>query len=226
MKAPVAAKSYSRAYREIFQSYGLDILKIEKEEYLSGRHFQCRLPFENETEYRVTLGHIFSMEDVEDWHNCTTVEEHLKKYPTSPTDDLEKDLKRIGEIEKIQDERLEFSFFLPKGAKVDKKDNKELFHLAAWGSAAVYMTILKNSIDNTYDGHIHDADEIYHEERLGVFLELIGAKISNRNVNDLTGYAYRLYKDSKFFYELQTHISDKYGKTSYDNLIQELLNVK
>lgn len=56
------------------------------------------------------------------------------------------------------------------------------------------------------------------------FINNKGIKITNDNVEDVNTVNYRLYKDSKFFYNLKEVCDDH--NIDYEDLITDLLNIK
>lgn len=204
--------------QKLAQSYNIDLFSFEKRNYFKEDY---RLPFENKLEqYRITLGKIWSLEDVEDEWRATDIEGFLKEWGNKRPDyekDFLNDLKRIGNVEEVERQKLEFSIFLP-----EIKKNKNLLSLAIWQSAYLYFVILKNSTSKVYDGRMLEYYEAIHDEKLGHYFEISKFQVSNKNVSKVADYAYRLYKDSKFFHELREHMGDKI----YENFINDLTNLK
>lgn len=204
--------------KKIANSYNLDLLEFEKGDYLRD---EWQLPFEvKQEQYRVTLGKIWTLEDVKEEWRATDIKGFEKEWGTDrpgyKTDFLN-DLEKIGTIERADRNELTFSVFLP-----EIKKNHHLLSLAVWQSAALYLFILRNSTDEVYDGKMLEYFSAIHNENLGKYFEISKFQVSNKNVNRVADYAYRLYKDSKFFYELR----DFLGDSDYDNLLNDLNKLK
>ncbi len=209
--------------KKIAQSYQLDILSFEPGNCLRD---DWQLPFEmGLEEYRITLGKIYSLEDLENECEATSIEDFIKRWgkdhPVGSRYHAEflEGVAKLGTIQSVdRDYKLEFSVFLPEMDSYKRTKNHDLIILAIWQLAAHYFIILRNSVDDTFDGKMLEYYSAIHHEKFGAFLELSQVQISNRNVSRVADYAYRLYKDSKFFYELKGHLGD----SEYHNLIEDL----
>jgi len=94
--------------------------------------------------------------------------------------------------------------------------NSEEDILLIYESAYYYMIFLHNHCKKAYEEHCED---IFKDD-LDIFkdvLEGLDLQINNDNLEKISEISYRIYKDSKFFYELKDHL----GNGSYDQFIRD-----
>jgi len=170
---------------------------------------QHRLVLESEKnfkEFRVELGEKQSFEEWCDWegidYDGMGEEEQLKVE--KDYDDIEPEERHGG---------LEFSIFLPFGVK-DLE--------SAMSDASKYLYALSNSLPEVYNDDV-DSNGVLSNNPEGFkkFLSVKELKITNKNVEDVSMIEYRLYKDNKFFYNLE----DAMGKHEMLELIERWLKL-
>ena len=201
---------YSEGFLNAFKKVNLGVLEIKESTWLQG----LLLEDENELkEFRVYLGKYYSEEKFQDdWGNYLDKEEEYQE-------DIDEDRKRIGKLEELDgynSDSLEFSVFLPSSVKFHDKDSPkyDMFVTVCLTQAAIYFKILEN-VPKTFDSPILDIehmDPVVDDPKLfGVFLKLHGYQITNYNIDKVHEVLYRLYKDSKFFYNLkETLVNNEY----------------
>lgn len=182
-------------------------------------------------EFRVYLGEYFTEKNVDDNWNFTTREKYIEEYGEDDADmkSFEEDLDKVGKLQKIDkhSDTLEFSVFLPSNVKFHDKNSPkyDIFVAGCLTQATVYFRILKETISETYKNPILNIEHcvpITDDPKLfGVFLKLHNIQITNYNMDIAYDALYRLYKDSKFFYNLKEFIGDD----KYKWLIDELSKV-
>lgn len=199
---------------EVFNNYGFFVMGVGPGDFLGSYHILLE-PEKNLREYRVKLGLNDTWENFLDSNGYS--EEEFNELDIKEQQQLEKDFNRQGDI---SDGNMEFSVFLPNGVKDEN---------AAFSDAFEYLKLVQNSIPQMY------TDPILEEPRSGgvlndlpdefkKFINNKGIKITNENVEDVNTINYRLYKDSKFFYELK-EVCDHHN-IDYEDLITNLLNIK
>lgn len=214
--------------KNLFNSSGLGILEIRNGSFF---HDENKFPFESKkglVEYRVTLGKILD----EDWlMEMYDIEEPTLKafknlYEGSDTDDFLNDKKRIGEIQRLDNE-LTFSVFLPKTTKVTYPS----FIENVWECAVNYINLLSKTyglfIGNNGDVSLMDSHALEplsdQSKDFGNLLTEVDVKINNNNLNKAVDYSYRLYKDNKFFLYLGEFLDSK--NLDYSDFIKQAVKI-
>lgn len=153
-------------------------------------------------EYRVRFAKIIPWDDFldnngieEDEYDDLSVEEQTKL-----TDEY-----RGGE-NTDDDGDMEFSVFLPLNVK--SKTETEIIYLAL-SDASNYLKLLKNSIPEVIRGYLNYNVFMEYPEETTTFINNKGIKISNKNLPKVTNISTRLYKDSKFFGNIE-YVFDKH----------------
>lgn len=219
--------------QDLMYEHGLAIYDIEEDDYLGKNNilFPDRPPF-NETsdkEYRVYLGRPYSIERFKDEFYADNLEDALKtvdKWVDGTEDEMKSMWKKIKNKETENfNISLEFSVFFPSDKSMYRiwhSDKKELVVQAIWLKVAAYMKLLKISIPEVYK-NILDSDEALtrYTEEYKKFLKNYNIEISLDNIEDAVKYAYRFYKDSKFFESLDLELPS--GQK--DLLIKDLLKI-
>lgn len=163
-------------------------------------------------EFRVTLGTKRTLENFIDYEYSYSLED----YEELDFDEQEKIDKEFSNIEIDTDiARMEFSVFLPLGLK-------NITH-AALADALEYMKLIKNSIPNMLNGDIIENSLIHDIDNFKKFINNKKIKITNENIELAPLVNYRLYKDSKFFYEFKEGCENQ--DIYYKDLINDLLNI-
>lgn len=212
-----------KKFSDIFRKYGLGIQTVGIGSWI--HNHKILLPGEKgKVEYRVSLGKYLTMEDLVDNFGTDDPAKFLEENDGKKDKNYKEFMTMYDNIQKgtIEDvsrnhSNLEFSVFLDK--RVNGIDS-EIGHIAVWQAAALYLGIIKaSSMNNIIAGRME-----YYEALTGdvdsfkKFLKLHECKVSLENLEDVTTWAYRVYKDSKFFAQLR----DEWPQSR--RLIEELLN--
>ena len=212
---------------DLFAEYGLAIQEVNEGSYVH-KKFPDREPF-NETsnkEYRVTLCRIKTVEWFENNWGENSLEDALGDEDRPEyIEEITQDWNDIGKGTYDSSERLEFSIFMlqDEWRKLHDK-GKKLFDQFVWLKAAAYMKMLSLSVPSVYTnppldgrrGLLSDKPEEFIK-----FLDNYNIQIINKTLQDVSGYEYRLYQDSKFFSELELELDTG----TYNELIKDFLNL-
>ena len=200
---------------KLFKKYKLKINGFSYRVYIDDNQ---KFPGEvGAQEVRVSLGEIRDKEWLKDWHGSDNLETYISnngKY----IDKFKKDLDRVeNEIPFDVDNQLEFSIFVKMDDQSLNINNSEHISLA-YETAFMYMNFLMSTLPQTYNNSL-DYLSAYSEyiDEFKEVLEQTGVSINNDNIELIEPLAYRLYKDSKFFYELKEHL----GKGTYKSFIED-----
>ena len=199
--------------QELFKSINLDIIDIETDKH-SPLHKDNLFPFEkksNLTEYRVELGQVLDEKWLMNQHNIEepTTEAYKKKFGGKWMNDFINDENKLGTLEHIQDYKLVFSVFLP----ATKDVMSPIFLNKIWSSAVNYLSLISNTYIDVV-GNLKRSSINLLEPNGAIFeniddfsslLNEVGVKVNNDNLSPIEDINYRLYKDSKFFYELDSY---------------------
>jgi len=226
-------KDYEKL-KSLFNSYGLDIFEIVKGNFLNG--WKARLPFEEGTEYRVTVGEIFNFKmlivqnDLEDLLPKLRLMKSIDAalilcknhyIENHGQEDYDKyllpDVKKLDSVQKVN-QQLEFSIF------ADGEIDAEGLKMCAWQSAYLYFSVLKKSVKDIYSGHICESSSIISLKKFSKFLNTTGCEITNDVIHKVDLITYRLYKDSKFFYELKDYFDD--SKLDYSQFVKSMERIR
>lgn len=201
--------------KETLLKRNIGVFDIKIEQYISKTSALILSKEEKKKEFRIELGKIYTLENLEDDYGCTSIEEL-----GSPTleKDFKKDLNKIGKvIENDYRQSPIYSVFLEESYINDP--DLELICLGL--GLSYYQKIIKL---------FGDEKDIMFDEYMTAYLEhieefkdaLYGADvfISNHNIELIEKFSYRLYKDGKFFYELKRLLDD--SNYAYSNLMQDL----
>ena len=234
----IVENSHGEKLRKLFNEYDVDILSIEKANFLNS--FKCRLPFEDRVEYRVTLGEIFTFEkflynnDMEDLlpefrkrKNVLRSEalEMCERYTVEKfgKESWEKytlpDVKSLNTVRSVSNQSLIFSIFSKSDIQLD-----DLAKAYAWQCAYLYFFILKKTAKVIYSGAITESHEVLHEINATQFLDMTKCNMSNKTIKTINDVTYRLYKDAKFFYELCGYFEE--AKMNYSHFIKRVERIK
>lgn len=215
--------------QKLWLEYGIVILNITKANFLQGSdenglQLPDRNPFNetSNTEYRITLGRVYSLEAFEDMWSYKTVEEAVEEYGEENRADIEEDWNKINNhAEMSHDNDLIFSVFLP--SRIDLEKKYDYCVRAAWLIAGAYIKLLSLSIPEVYKNPPMDRNTalLDHTDNFTKFLNTHNIQINNQNLFKVINYSYRLYKDSKFFYELQEEL----GERKYNELIKRFIKL-
>lgn len=207
--------------RELFRKYGLDVHSFEVRSFLSPNYL---FPQEEKfKEVRVHLGAICDKDWLRDQYDVITVEEYKNRFSHEHLKDFKKDLKKAEEknIREIS-ESLTFSVFIKKEDFNHLSIKKEEDILFVYESAFYYMQFL-NYVPKVYEA-IYD-DDVFPSD-IESFVEILncqGIEVTNDNLEVIPKVSYRLYKDSKFFYELSEFLGDRV-KEKFINEFLDLIN--
>lgn len=207
--------------RELFRKYGLDVHSFEVRSFLSPNYL---FPQEEKfKEVRVHLGAICDEDWLRDQYEVITVEEYKNRFSHEHLKDFKKDLKKAEEknIREIS-ESLTFSVFIKKEDFNHLSIKKEEDILFVYESAFYYMQFLKY-VPKVYEA-IYD-DDVFPSD-IESFVEILncqGIEVTNDNLEVIPKVSYRLYKDSKFFYELSEFLGDRV-KEKFINEFLDLIN--
>ncbi len=207
---------------DTFKKYGLGILSVNIGNWIQNHHIL--LPEEkNKVEYRVSLGRYLTSQDLIDNFNVDTPEAYIKKFGEDKDYkdfmDMYKQIQNSEIVEMDKYSTLQFSIFLDK--RVNNMNN-EIGHIAVWQAAGLYLGIIKVSqMTSILGGRLDYSTALAGEEvhNFKTFLKLHNCQLSVDNLEDVSTWAYRVYKDSKFFGELR----DKCPMSK--RLIDELLSI-
>lgn len=205
---------FSDGFLNAFKEVGVGIYEIKEYDWMKDQ----KLLLDDEKplkEFRIKLGKYYTEEKFQDeWDGID--DERYKE-------DIESDKNRIGQIEDV-DEQTEFSVFLPKEIRFrDKNDEKyDLFVAACLTAASAYFKTLYLSLRDVYETPgVERSYALWEPEELGKFLNYHMTLVDNQNLNKVKDAIYRIYKDSKFFWELEELI----GKTDYKWLMSEFCKI-
>jgi len=177
---------------ELLKEYGLCVSDVGPGDWLK----QQDIVLKSEKifkEYRVHLGIIIPWEDFLD----SSLVDGIKSFDNL-TKKEKKELEDEYESSKMNDDtRLEFSVFLPAGIQ-----NYNLT-FAALSDASNYLLMLNNCIPQIFDGNMIEDCLKDEPKNFKCFLNSKDLKITNDNIEDVNSINYRIYKDSKFFLELE-----------------------
>ena len=210
-----------RKFSDTFRKYGLGIVSVGIGSWIKG-HGILLEDEKTMVEYRVQLGRYLTNEDLIDQFDTDSPEEFIKNNKDNKNlckefMSMYEDVKygKVVEIDKFSN--LQFSVFIDSRIS---DINSEIGHIAIWQAAALYLGIIKASeMTNVLGGRME-----YYEALTGdtvpfkKFLKQHNCKISIENLEDAATWAYRVYKDSKFFAELR-----EWQKSS--SLMSELLEL-
>jgi len=164
-------------------------------------------------EYRVELG----LNDT--WENFLESngldQKEFDELSEKEQQELDNDFNEQGDI---ADASMEFSVFLPNGIKDES---------SAFADAFEYLKLVEKSIPQMYiNPTLSDSDGVLndYENEFKKFINNKKINITNDNIEVVVTVNYRLYKDSKFFYELK-EVCEKHD-IDYKDLINDLLNIK
>ena len=182
-------------------------LSIDNKNFLTPYHL---LPNEkNYKEYRITLTKIRTELEVLDNYGYKSIDEI--------TDEKEKK-EILSEIDKEInfEENVTFSAFLSTSI------NSNNLEFAALDWASKYLKIIYTSFPNIIKSDIAIEDSLINNvENFKKFVSLHNIKINNDNLEILPDINYRIYKDSKFFYNLGYEI----GKNKAEQLFIDWLKL-
>jgi len=210
---------YSEGFLNALKEVGIGIYEIQDYAWMK----QQKLLLDDEKklkEFRVKLGKYYSKEKFQDdWGDFLDENDDENN---SYKDDIIEDKNKIGTIEET-DNNVEFSVFLPDTKFRDKNDEKyDLFVAACMTAASAYFKTLKLSLTDVYKlPPINRNNALWEPELLGKFLNYHMTLVDNQNLKKATNGIYRLYKDSKFFYELEELLN----KTDYEWLMNEFSKI-
>jgi hypothetical protein len=214
--------TFGKKFSDIFRKYGLGIESVGIGSWIKN-HGVLLDDEKDKVEYRVQLGRYLSNEDLIDQFDTDNPEEFIKNNKSNKS--LCKEFMsmydsvktgKVVEIDKFSN--LQFSVFLDKRVS---DINSEIGHIAIWQAAALYLGIIKASeMTDVLAGRMEYYDALTGNDPLPLkkFLKQHNCKISLENLEDATTWAYRVYKDSKFFGELR-----EWNKSS--SLMTELLEL-
>jgi hypothetical protein len=194
---------------EVFEEYGFFVQGFGPGDWLNKSQIVLP-PEQNLREFRVSLGLKDTWENFLDSNGYS--EEEFDELEVNEQQKLEKEFNEQGDI---ADTNMEFSVFLPNGTKDIQSGLADAFQ---------YLKLVQNSIPDMY-ANPYVEDVIKNEpEQFKKFINNKGIQISNNNIEIVPVIDYRLYKDSKFFYNLKEACDDH--DIDYKDLINDLLNIK
>lgn len=227
--------------RKLFRKYELDIHQFQEQSFLTHMGlFPCEFD-SNET--RVTLGKILTLDWLKDLYN---EHDSLESYDEEYKSDLAKVKEKIknkeyrrkvdekAAVANIKKQREDFLSDLGKVGQTDETDQSLTFSIFCknydkhfslksesdleyvYETAYNYMSFLVSTCPKVYKEIVED---IFSEdvETFKDVLEQTGVTINNDNIEYIKDVSYRLYKDSKFFMELE----DFLGKGTYEQFIRD-----
>lgn len=212
--------------RKLFRKYGLDVLNFNARNYLVPDNL-----FPNERDHfevRVVLGRLCDMDWFKSQYDCTTAKQYIEMYKSEPDVDFIKDLDRAKKKKHVMDtdgRSLEFSVFTKKfdgedddtGMMLSISSKDDILY--AFEQAYCYMKFLMDTMPKIYKKALsteYMSAFLDETNEFKAVLEQTGVKITNSNIEYIPDLSYRLYRDSKFFYELSEQLGDK-----YDEFIEE-----
>ena len=199
---------------KVFNNYGFFVMGIGSGDYLNKQ----KIIFELEKklkEYRVKLGLKNTWENFLESNGYD--QQDFEELNLKEQQNLKSEFDNEGDISK---EDLEFSVFLPNGVKNENN---------AFADAFEYLKLVEKSIPKMYEnptlpypnegGVLSDFPNDFKK-----FINNKNIKITNDNIEEVNTINYRLYKDSKFFYNLKEVCNNH--NINYKELINSLLNIK
>jgi len=230
--------------RELMREYGIDIHSFEPGTFIKtwshgasvnndGDNDESMMfPFEQGlNEIRLTLGRVYTIENLIDEYNSDNLEEVKNDWPTMTDKNIKdfNDNKEIALKEKtiISNEKATFSVFVEEeGSDIFKisKDpelEEEYFNYCMGKAYNYYSNILMTFNDlNCFDKyHTAFTDEIDDFKTLLINEQV---EINNDNLEIANMLSNRLYKDGKFFYELEELIGRCKDGYTYNEFIKDL----
>jgi len=199
---------------EVFNNYGFFVMGVGPGDFLNTHNIVLE-PEKNLREYRVELGLKNTWDNFLDWNGVT--EEEFEELSQDEQNNLKKEFDDDGDI---ADGNMEFSVFLSNVTKDEK---------SAFADAFDYLKLVEKSIPQMYTNPtLEDVRRggvlTEYENEFKKFLNNKKINITNDNIEMVTTVNHRLYKDSKFFYNLKK-VCEKHD-ISYSDLINDLLNIK
>lgn len=179
--------------QNLFDEYGLHV-DVGPGDWLKRQGIVLKSE-EKFKEYRVHLSKILPWEDFLESEGIS--EEEFDELSEKEKEKLQ-DEYHSSKID--HDSNMEFSVFLPLGTK-------NLIE-AALADASVYLKMLSKCLPeifkcNTIDDSLRDETDGFK-----CFLNSKELKITNDNIEDVPMINYRIYKDSKFFVELEENLEN------------------
>ena len=224
--------------RSLMRSYGIDIDHFRKENYLKdwSEDSELLFPFElGLQEYRVSIGRVYTMEMFSEDYGTTDINEYkeywkrLKLKDEFPKEHEKEffDDKEIAEKEGIKmfSQDVVFSVFVHENesdmlklAKTDPEKYEDFISYCA-GKGYEYFCSILAEFGNRYDSFDYDTAFTDHVEDFKRVLKDQYIEVNNDNIEVIKHYSYRLYKDSKFFYDFKREIR---GTGSYESFMKSL----
>lgn len=215
--------SRGQAFLKLLDSFNLGIIKVVQEDYLWNDKFKNSVTFPAEfksTEYRVYLGAIDDPKELMENYGYKSLDDAKKEKDKDHKKRFEKEYKNaINRIPKESaHQRLEFSVFFRKELSSEYLRSKECFEECG-EQAFGYFGLLMESIPVVYKKPLGlDSFEALTSET-DSFKDLLKAtnvEITTDTIELAKNLAYRLYKDTKFFSELEEEL----GKGTHEQFIE------
>lgn len=231
--------------RKLFRKYGLDIHEIYELTFLSPTNLLpneigCK-------EIRVSLGKIITKDYLMDYYEHDNLESYDKEYHNLRMSDHKKRSESIKDLkdrkkwlksavlssENVRNDFIKkisllgktyeseyiwtFSIFL-RDENRHLSLQKESDVLEIYESVYWYLSFLNICCEDVYKC-TNKCEDIfkYDIDNFKSILEELDLHITNKNLERIQQISYRLYKDSKFFYELKEHL----GKGTYEQFIRD-----
>lgn len=202
--------------RSVLVDNNLGVLSVNQGDYTKKN--EIILPNEVGTEYRLQLGKLLTKEDVEDDYAYTD-EEGNQKVDTDDEEFIE-DSKLIGTVVEIP-YALEYSFFSDYYPIEILSNFPTTIEDVGLLSGAMYLKNLVHCYPDVTAGRLDYTTAIRDMEEVKCLLNQFRIKINNNNIEIIRNIVYRLYKDSKFFTELDRHL----GTNKLKNMVKDLNRV-
>jgi len=202
--------------RSVLADNNLGVLSVNQGDYTKKNGII--LPNEVGTEYRLELGKLLTKEEVEDSYFYTD-EEGNGKIDTDHEDYIE-DSKLIGTVVEIP-YALEYSFFSDYYPMEVLSNFPTTIEDVGLLSGTMYLKNLVHCYPDVTEGRLDYTTAIRDIEEVKCLLNQFRIKIDNNNIEIIQNIILRLYKDSKFFAELDRHL----GSNKLKNMIKDLNRV-
>lgn len=218
----------------LLRAYGLDVFKITKEKFLlrwKDPEFPMLLHYEDgRIEYRIEIGYVYDRRELE---RVWSVESDEEDFPTKyeinhyHAEEFSQDVEKAKLEPVIQDDRPAiFSAFADDDidpAQLEKEDPEAYENFVCYCLGKGYEYYAGNlCLFDRFD--FSNGDEVYQRylKEYKQFLYENHIEITNKNLEAVGSYSYRLYKDGKFFYNLENQFREKGYNYGFMNELKEL----
>jgi hypothetical protein len=207
--------SEGQAFLKLLDSFNLGIIKVVREDYLKSDKSISSSTFPIEykcIEYRVYLGKIDDPKELMESYGYDSLEDLKNEKNIKDKKDFKKEYKNIiDRIPKESNQKLQFSVFFNKVLS-QKYLKSEFCDEECCEQAFYYFRLLMGSFPDIYKNplNIDTYDALTCEiDNFKNLLKNSDVEITTDTLELAKNLAYRLYKDTKFFYELEEELGEK-----------------